>query len=150
MTTTTRGIGGRKCKRFSGNQKDVVIRIRSIDKRELQFLKGAIGLNPSVGEGEVVEKLIEMYKGKKIGQLNAGKGFNSPLEKDQSLEDFNNDKQIEETINSYEYLLQDKQHTLDSYVKYLDTACELGKLDKKQVIENVQRKQRVLKRDVVV
>jgi hypothetical protein len=30
--------------------------------------------------------------------------------------------------------------TLDNYVKYLDIACELGKIDKVQVIEMVKNK----------
>jgi len=36
------------------------------------------------------------------------------------------------------YLLNDKQSTLDNYVQYLDTVCELAKIDKVQVIEIVQ------------
>jgi hypothetical protein len=36
------------------------------------------------------------------------------------------------------YLLNEKQSTLDNYVQYLDTVCELAKLDKVQVIEIVQ------------
>ena len=35
-------------------------------------------------------------------------------------------------------MLNEKQSTLDNYVQYLDTACELAKIDKVQVIEIVQ------------
>ena len=30
-------------------------------------------------------------------------------------------------IKEYEYLLNEKQPTLNNYIKYLDTACELAK-----------------------
>ena len=46
--------------------------------------------------------------------------------------------ETEKTIKDYEYLLNEKQSTLDNYVHYLDTACELAKVDKVQVIEIVQ------------
>jgi hypothetical protein len=36
------------------------------------------------------------------------------------------------------YLLNDKQSTLDNYVQYLDTVCELAKIDIVQVSEIVQ------------
>jgi hypothetical protein len=38
----------------------------------------------------------------------------------------------------YEYLLNEKQSTLDISVPYLDTACELAKIDKVKVIEIVK------------
>ncbi len=38
----------------------------------------------------------------------------------------------------YEYLLNAKQSTLDNYVQFLDTACELAKIDKVKVIEIVK------------
>ena len=41
-------------------------------------------------------------------------------------------------IVTIRYLLNDKQSTLDNYVQYLDTVCELAKIDKVQVIEIVQ------------
>ena len=144
-------VGGRKCKRRSGNHKDVVIRIRSEDQRELRFLKGVLPqMNSMTPDGEVVQLLIKMYHEKRIGMLAAGKGFNMPTEKDEGVDQFLENKKTEQTLKDYEYLLEDKQQTLDSYIKYLDIACELGKLDKKQVIEIVQKKQRVLKRDVMV
>ena len=40
----------------------------------------------------------------------------------------------------YEYLLNEKQSILDNYIKYLDAACELAKVDKVQVIEIVRNK----------
>ena len=43
----------------------------------------------------------------------------------------------EKTIKDYEYLLNEKQSTFDNYVQYLDTACELAKIDKLKVIEIV-------------
>jgi hypothetical protein len=44
------------------------------------------------------------------------------------------------TIKEYEYLLNEKQSILDNYIKYLDAACELAKVDKVQVIEIVRNK----------
>ena len=43
---------------------------------------------------------------------------------------FFTDKETEKTIKDYEYLHNEKQSTLDNYVQYLDTACELSKVDK--------------------
>jgi hypothetical protein len=40
----------------------------------------------------------------------------------------------------YEYLLNEKQSTLDNYVQFLNTFCELAKIDKVQVIEIVKNK----------
>ena len=37
-------------------------------------------------------------------------------------------------------LLNEKQSTLDNSVKYLDTACQLAKVDKVQVIEIARNK----------
>jgi hypothetical protein len=51
---------------------------------------------------------------------------------------FFKDKETEKTIKDYEYLLNEKQSTLNNYVQYLDTACELAKIDKEKVIELVQ------------
>jgi hypothetical protein len=51
---------------------------------------------------------------------------------------FFKDKKTEKTIKDYEYLLKEKQSTLDNYVQFLDTACELAKIDKVNVIELVQ------------
>jgi hypothetical protein len=51
---------------------------------------------------------------------------------------FFKDKETEKTIKEYEYLLNEKQLTLNNYVQYLDTACELAKVDKVRVIELVQ------------
>ena len=51
---------------------------------------------------------------------------------------FFKDKETEKTIEDYEYLLNEKQSTLDNYVPYLDTACVLAKIDKIKVIEIVQ------------
>jgi hypothetical protein len=144
-------VGGRKCKRRSGNHKDVVIRIRSEDQRELRFLKGMLPqMNSMTPDGEVVQLLIAMYLEKRIGMLSAGKGFKMPIEKDENVNQFLDNKKTEQALKDYEYLLEDKQQTLDSYIKYLDVACELGKLDKKQVIEIVQKKRRALNRDVLV
>ena len=47
-------------------------------------------------------------------------------------------KETEKTIKDYEYLLNEKQSTLDNYVQYLDTACELAKIEKVQIIEIVK------------
>ena len=59
---------------------------------------------------------------------------------DSDLVTFFNDKDAQQTIKEYEYLLNEKQSTLDNYIKYLDTACELAKVDKVQVIEIVRNK----------
>ena len=47
---------------------------------------------------------------------------------------------LKKTIKEYEYLLNEKQITLDNYIKYLDTACEIAKVDKVHVIEIVRNK----------
>ena len=80
-----------------------------------------------------------MFKQKKIGQLSDGKYLKTPLESD-SLVTFFADKEVQQTIKEYEYLLNEKQSTLDNYVQYLDTACELIGVDKVQVIEIVKNK----------
>ena len=59
---------------------------------------------------------------------------------DSDLVTFSNDKDAQKTIKEYEYLLNEKQSKLDNYIKYLDTACELAKVDKVQVIEIVRNK----------
>jgi len=46
---------------------------------------------------------------------------------------FFKDKKTEKTIKDYEYLLKEKQSTLDNYVQFLETACELAKIDKVNV-----------------
>ena len=43
-------------------------------------------------------------------------------------------------LNAPEFLLNEKLSTLDNYFKYLDTGCELAKVDKVQVIEIVRNK----------
>ena len=58
---------------------------------------------------------------------------------DSDLVTFFNDKDAQKTIKEYEYLLNEKQSTLNNYI-YLDTACELAKVDKVQVIEIVRNK----------
>ena len=59
---------------------------------------------------------------------------------DNDLVTFFHDKDAQKTIKEYEYLLNEKQSTLDNYIKYLYTACELAKVDKVQVIEIVRNK----------
>ena len=54
------------------------------------------------------------------------------------------DKEEEKTIQEYEYLLNEKQSTLDNYIKYLDTVCELSKIDKLKIIEIVQNNKKKL------
>ena len=49
-------------------------------------------------------------------------------------------KDAQKTIKEYEYLLNEKQSTLDNYIKYLDAACELAKVDEIQIIEIVKNK----------
>ena len=53
---------------------------------------------------------------------------------------FFNDKDAQRTIKEYEYLLNKKQSSLDNFVKYLDTVCQIAKIDKVQVIEIVRNK----------
>jgi hypothetical protein len=77
-----------------------------------------------------------MFKQKKIGQLVDGTNYKVPLDSD--LVTFFNDKDAQKTIKEYEYLLNEKQRTLDNYIKYLDTACQIAKIDKVQVIEIVK------------
>ena len=84
-----------------------------------------------------MENLIRMFKQKKIGQLSLGKDIRIPLDSEDMVTFFK-DKERETTIKDYEYLLNEKQSTLDNYAQYLNTAWELAKVDKVQVIEIVQ------------
>lgn len=127
----------RKCKRGSGEAKTNVIRIKYSVRSDLQLIKGVIGMHPGSSEGDVIENLIKMFKQKKIGQLSSGKDIRIPLDSEDMVT-YCKDKETEKTIKDYEYLLNEKQSTLDNYVQYLDTACELAKIDKVQVIEIVQ------------
>lgn len=127
----------RRCKRNSGNGKYDIIRIKGSVRNDLQFIKGIVGIGANVPDGEVVETLIKMFKQKKIGQLSLGKDIRIPLDSEDMVTFFK-DKESEKTIKDYEYLLNEKQSTLDNYVQYLDTACELAKIDKVKVIEIVQ------------
>ena len=97
-----------------------------------------MGISANIPDGEVVETLVKMFKQKKIGQLIDGKNYKIPLDSD--LVTFFNDKDAQKTIKEYEYLLHEKQSTLDNYIKYLDTAYELDQVDKVQVIEIVRNK----------
>jgi len=128
----------RKCRRGSGDAKEAGFRIKNSVKSDLQFIKGIIGIHPCSSEGDVVETLVKMFKQKKIGQLIEGKNYKIPL--DTNIVTFFNDKDAQKTIKEYEYLLNVKQSTLDNYVKYLDTACQLAKIDKVEVIEIVRNK----------
>jgi len=51
-----------------------------------------------------------------------------------------NDRDAQKMVKEYEYLLNKKQSTLDNYITYLDTACQLAKVDKVHVIEIVRNK----------
>jgi hypothetical protein len=132
----------RKFKRGSGEAKINVIRIKDSVRSDLQFIKGVIGINPGSSEGDVIENLIKMFKQKEIGQLSLGKDIRIPLESEDMVTFFK-DKETEKTIKDYEYLLNEKQSTLDNYVQYLDTACELAKVDKVRVIEIVQNNRKI-------
>jgi hypothetical protein len=52
----------------------------------------------------------------------------TPLD-NEDMVTFFKDKETEKTIKDYEYLLNEKQSTLDNYVQYLDTVCELTKIE---------------------
>ena len=99
----------------------------------MQFINGVIGINPDSSEGDVIENLI-MFKQKKIGQLSAGKDIRIPLDSEDMVTFFK-DIETEKIINNYEYLLNEKQSTLDNYIQYLDATCELAKIDKVQIIK---------------
>jgi hypothetical protein len=86
----------------------------------LQFIKSIVGIAPNVPDGDVVETLVKMFNQKKIGQLIDGKNYKIPLGSD-SISFFNNNE-VQKTIKEYEHLLNEKQSTLDNYIKYLDTA----------------------------
>ena len=138
MSASNKRRSSRRCKRNSGQGKYEVIRISGNVRHDLQFIKGFVGIASNIPDGEVIEVLIKMFKQKKIGQLIDGKNYKIPLDSD--LVTFFNDKDAQKTIKEYEYLLNEKQSTLDNYIKYLDTACELAKVDKIQVIEIVRNK----------
>jgi hypothetical protein len=52
-----------------------------------------------------------MFKHKKIGQLSLRKDIRIPLDSDNDMVTFFNDKEIEKVIKDYEYLLNKKQST---------------------------------------
>lgn len=60
-----------------------------------------------------------------------------PLDSDLVI--FFNDKDYQNMIKEYEYLLNEKLSILDNYVKYLDTTCQLAKIDKIQIIEMIKK-----------
>ena len=78
-----------------------------------------------------------MFKQKKIGQFLYCKHLKTPLESD-IVVTFFAEKDAQKTTKEYEYLLNEKQSTLDHYIKYLDTDSELAKRDKVKIIEIVQ------------
>ena len=53
-------------------------------------------------------------------------------------------------IKEYQYLLDDKQRSLDNYIKYLDTACEIAAIYKIQVIEIVRNSNKVKKQESAI
>ena len=63
--------------------------------------------------------MIKMLS-KKIGRLSIGQDIRIQLDSDDMVTFFK-DKETEKTIKDYEYLLNEKQFTLDGYVQYLDT-----------------------------
>jgi hypothetical protein len=80
--------------------------------------------------------MIKMLS-KKIGRLSIGQDIRIPLDSEDKVTFFKG-KETEKTIKDYEYLLNEKQSTLDNYVQYLDTDCELAKIEKVQIIEIVK------------
>ena len=68
---------------------------------DLQFIKGIVGINSNVSDGDVVETLVKIFKQKKIGQLVDGKNYKIPLDSD--LVTFFNDKDAQRAIKEYEY-----------------------------------------------
>lgn len=80
--------------------------------------------------------MIKMLN-KKVEQLSIGQDIRIPLNSEDKVTFFKG-KETEKTIKDYEYLLNEKQSTLDNYVQYLDTACELAKIHKVQIIEIVK------------
>jgi hypothetical protein len=74
-----------------------------------------------------------MFKQKKIGQLSLGKDIRIPLDSEDMVTFFK-DKETEKTIKDYEYLLNEKQSTLDNYVQYW-ILPELAKIDKSRLLK---------------
>ena len=64
----------------------------------------------------------------------SGKDIRIPLDSEDMVTFFK-DKETEKTIKDYEYLLNEKQSTLDNYVQYLDTVCELTKIEKSRLLK---------------
>ena len=86
--------------------------------------------------------MIKMFQQKKRGQLSLGQDIRIQLDSDDMVTFFK-DKETEKIIKDYEYLLNEKQSTLDGYVQYLNTVCELAKIDKVQIIEIVKNNKKV-------
>jgi hypothetical protein len=70
----------RRCKRNSGLGKYDIIRITSNTRHDLQFIKGIVGINSNLPDGDVVETLVKMFKQKKIGQLVEDTNYKVPLD----------------------------------------------------------------------
>jgi hypothetical protein len=87
----------RKCRRGSGDAKEVDIRIKNNVKSDLNFIKGMIGIHQSSSEGDVVENLVKMFKQKKIDQLVDG-GKNYKIHLDSDLNIFFTDKDAQNTL----------------------------------------------------
>ena len=71
---------------------------------------------------------------KRIGRLSIGQDIRIPLDSEDKVTFFKG-KETEKTIKDYEYLLNEKQSTLDNYVQYLDTDCELPKIEKVRLLK---------------
>ena len=72
----------RRYKRNLGLGKYDIIRISESVRRDLQFIKGIVGLMSNVPDGDVVDTLVKMFKQKKIGQLIEGKNYKISLDLD--------------------------------------------------------------------
>ncbi len=77
--------------------------------------------------------MIKMLS-KRIGRLSIGQDIRIPLDSEDKVTFFKG-KETEKTIKDYEYLLNEKQSTLDGYVQYLDTDCELPKIEKVRLLK---------------
>ena len=55
--------------------------------------KGIVGISANVLDSEVVETLIKMFKHKKIGQWSLRKDIRIPLDSDDDMVTFFNDKE---------------------------------------------------------
>lgn len=100
-----------------GLAKEEHIRIHETVRRDLNFIKGILGMNSTHNEGDVVAKLVEMYKSDEIGK--------SPfLVTSPQRASAIKIRAIQTTLDEYKSLYEDSSKTNQTLVKAINHLCE--------------------------